>query len=180
MGHWTLEYPLKVLIQRPNHHPDLGTERIAADPNARKESSETELAQTLASRTWVQAYAEHMTSIELGFDPEWVPEACTLPTIDQPLRLAEFDDLFTAVTAVDRVDATQATLTLTGAQGIAARARDLADRETACCSFFTFAITPAEATTATQEVIRMSISVPNAQAAVLATLVDRAGQQAGR
>jgi hypothetical protein len=24
----------------------------------------------------------------------WVPEACTLPTVDQPLRAAEFDDLF--------------------------------------------------------------------------------------
>ena len=24
----------------------------------------------------------------------WVPEACTLPTVEQPLRLAEFDSLF--------------------------------------------------------------------------------------
>ncbi len=24
----------------------------------------------------------------------WVPDACTLPTVDQPLRVAEFDDLF--------------------------------------------------------------------------------------
>jgi hypothetical protein len=31
-----------------------------------------------------------MTSDDLA----WVPEACTLPTVEQPLRLAEFDDLF--------------------------------------------------------------------------------------
>ena len=37
----------------------------------------------------------------------WVPEACTLPTVEQPLRVAEFDELFaTAVRPVERVDLT--------------------------------------------------------------------------
>jgi hypothetical protein len=31
-----------------------------------------------------------MTGEERG----WVPEACTLPTAERPLRLAEFDQLF--------------------------------------------------------------------------------------
>jgi len=35
----------------------------------------------------------------------WVPDACTLPTAERPLRLAELDDLFaTAVRAVHRLD----------------------------------------------------------------------------
>jgi hypothetical protein len=38
---------------------------------------------------------------------DWVPAACTLPTAEQPLRVAEFDDLFaTSVRAVDRVGPT--------------------------------------------------------------------------
>jgi hypothetical protein len=42
-----------------------------------------------------------MTTDLLGDD--WVPEACTLPTVEQPLRRAEFDDLFTSdVRAVRR------------------------------------------------------------------------------
>ncbi|MGW3610442.1 hypothetical protein ACWD6N_11205 [Micromonospora sp. NPDC005163] len=40
----------------------------------------------------------------LGEDP-WVPQACTLPTVERPLRLAEFDELFaSAVVGVERVD----------------------------------------------------------------------------
>ena len=27
-------------------------------------------------------------------DQAWVPEACTLPTVERPLRVAEFDYLF--------------------------------------------------------------------------------------
>jgi hypothetical protein len=121
-----------------------------------------------------------MTSIDLGFDSAWVPGACTLPTVEQPLRLAEFDDLFSAATDVYRVDGTHAVLTLAGAPGLAARAGDLADRETSCCSFFTFTIAPTESTTTAREEIRMSISVPGGHAAVLAALLDRAEQQSGR
>ena len=29
-----------------------------------------------------------------GVEGGWVPEACTLPTVEQPLRLIEFDELF--------------------------------------------------------------------------------------
>ena len=125
-----------------------------------------------------------MTSTDLTVDPgggrDWVPDACTLPSVEQPLRLAAFDGLFTTVTAVERVDSTHATLTLAGAEGLAARAQDLADRETACCSFFTFAVTPMGSVAGAYEAARMSIAVPETHAAVLAALVERAEQQAGR
>jgi hypothetical protein len=39
-------------------------------------------------------------------DSVWVPEACTLPTVEQPFRVAEFDDLFAvALCDVRRVKA---------------------------------------------------------------------------
>lgn len=71
-----------------------------------------------------------------------VPDACTLPTVEQPLRLAEFDELFaTAVRRVETLTATHARMTLTGEAGLTAAVRDLTARETGCCSFFTFTIT---------------------------------------
>lgn len=85
-----------------------------------------------------------MTTTEPGTIPvasTWVPEACTLPTVEQPLRLAEFDDFFTsAVTGVRRVDSAQVELVLRPEPEVAARAADLAARETGCCSFFTFTL----------------------------------------
>ncbi|MEV4838269.1 hypothetical protein AB0K05_27425 [Nonomuraea sp. NPDC049486] len=44
---------------------------------------------------------------EIALDQAWVPSACTLPTAEQPLRVAEFDALFAdAVRAVARPDRT--------------------------------------------------------------------------
>lgn len=70
--------------------------------------------------------------------PSWVPaEACTLPTGEQPLRLAEFDDLFSAsLRSVRRPDDTVLLITLDGTRGIEDRARDLTSREADCCDFF--------------------------------------------
>lgn len=119
-----------------------------------------------------------MTSIDLAFDPDWVPTVCTLPTIEQPLRLTEFDSLFTALTDVEWDDASHATLTLVGSAGLAARTQDLADRETACCSFFTFTVVPTA--NRTGEAVRLSITVPEVHAEVLRALVGRAEQQVSR
>ena len=67
-------------------------------------------------------------------------EACTLPTADRPMRLDEFDSLFAdAVRHVSR-DGDVVRLHLTGPAGLRDRVRDLTERETACCSFFTFVI----------------------------------------
>jgi hypothetical protein len=71
----------------------------------------------------------------------WAPEACTLPTTEQPLRVAEFDDLLTAVVGPPRRSA-PGRLEVVLPEAMAATARDLVARETACCSFFTFTLNP--------------------------------------
>lgn len=71
----------------------------------------------------------------------WVPDACTLPSAQQPLRLAEFDDFFaTSVQSVDRLGPGRVRLVLEPSAGTAARAADLTFRETGCCSFFDFTL----------------------------------------
>jgi hypothetical protein len=95
-------------------------------------------------------------------------EACTLPTAERPLRLAEFDALFAkAVHSVSRNDA-RVRMHLTGAAGLRDRVRDLAERETACCSFFTFAIEGA-----TDDLV-LEISVPPEHQDILDALAKRA------
>lgn len=106
----------------------------------------------------------------------WVPQACTLPTAQQPLRLAEFDALCanTARTA-ERVDDTHLRLTLVGGPDLEATVRDLATRESDCCTFFTFTTTsnaPGRVT--------LDIKVPPAHTDVLAALAERADTVRGR
>ena len=104
---------------------------------------------------------------------DWTPAACTLPTAEQPLRLAEFDALFaTALRRVDRPAPTRLTLTLAAAPGRTEAVRDLAARETACCSFFTFDLTAGDP-------LRLDVSVPAAHRSVLDALAARAAQLAG-
>lgn len=106
-------------------------------------------------------------------DQVWVPQACTLPTVERPLRLAEFDDLFaTAVREVEVLGRTRARMRLAGPAGLAARVRDLTARETECCSFFTFTVTPESAIDG--EAVILDIAVPPAHADVLAALARRA------
>ena len=108
-----------------------------------------------------------------------VPDACTLPTAERPVRLAEFDDLFaTAVRGVEQVTATHARLRLTGPPGLAATVRDLTARETACCSFFIFTLTAGPARDGSALIL--DIEVPAQRADVLASLTERAGTVAGR
>ena len=97
-------------------------------------------------------------------------DACTLPTAERPLRLAEFDDLFaTSLRAVERMSATQAHLLLEGGPGVAERTQALADAESSCCAFFTFGVTETPG-----GVVAFDIEVPTAYAEVLAGLVVRA------
>ena len=115
--------------------------------------------------------------------PDWTPRTCTLPTAQQPFRVAEFDDLFReCVIAVDRADATSVRLTLDGGDEVAARVLDLTARETECCSFFTFTITPNEASTveastveaSSGEGLTLDIAVPAEHVGVLDALTERA------
>ncbi len=101
----------------------------------------------------------------------WVAvEACTLPTVERPVRAAEFDSLFAElVEEVARVSATRLVLRLGGGEGVAERAQGLAERETACCSFFTFRVVDeAEAG------VRLEVEVPRERVAILAGLAARA------
>jgi len=67
------------------------------------------------------------------------PEACTLPTAEVPLRVAEFSDLFaSSLRSVSRLS--PVSLRLSFAPGSAGEVRDLTARESECCSFFVFAL----------------------------------------
>lgn len=102
------------------------------------------------------------------------PDACTLPTPERPMRLAEFDDLFaSAVTWQDRPDATTLRLGLTADPDVAARAANLVVRESECCTFFTFALA------VTGDRLRLDVTVPEAYTAVLDALAGRVGPTAG-
>lgn len=100
----------------------------------------------------------------------WVPQACTLPTAQQPLRLAEFDDLFAnALDNSERLSRQHLRLNLTGPAHLQATVQDLAARENECCSFFAFTVT-SEAPGR----VAFDIEVPAAHADVLDALADRA------
>jgi hypothetical protein len=110
---------------------------------------------------------------------DWVPvAACTLPTADQPLRVAEFDALFaSALRTVELGDpaASRVRLVLAGDMDLPDRVQRLADAETACCSFFTFRLTPLLGAAADDTtVVALDVEVPLDRADVLAALVQRA------
>ncbi|MFF4879379.1 hypothetical protein [Micromonospora sp. NPDC000668] len=115
-----------------------------------------------------------MTEMRTLGEGSWVPQECTLPTVEQPLRLAEFDDLFaSAVVGTERVDRLRVRLELRPAPTVAGRAADLVTRETGCCSFFTFTLT------ATGGQLALDVAVPEGHVDVLDALAARAGLQEG-
>lgn len=94
---------------------------------------------------------------------------CTLPLVERPVRQAEFERLFAdAVEHVERASAHRLRMRLAGEVGLASRVRDLTERETRCCSFFTFTITPLDAPTG--ERLTLEIEVPASHADVLESL----------
>jgi hypothetical protein len=100
----------------------------------------------------------------------WAPDACTLPEAQQPLRVAEFDELFAgSLLSATRPAATRLHLRLAGPTGLEDTVRDLAARESECCSFFTFTTTAAAPGDVT-----LDIEVSAEHADVLDALVARA------
>jgi hypothetical protein len=98
----------------------------------------------------------------------WIPESCTLPTAEQPLRAVEFDELFaSALRGIARTAPTTVELQLDASADAPARA--LAEREAACCSFFTFTFSTDPAGQ-----LLLEVTVPAAHVAVLDGLVSRA------
>jgi hypothetical protein len=109
-------------------------------------------------------------------NPAWVPDACTLPTAQQPLRLVEFDELFaTNVAGSERLTPGHLRLALVGDEQLAATVTDLADRESDCCSFFTFTVTSPRPGS-----VVLDIEVPAAHVDVLDALANRATEARGR
>jgi len=105
---------------------------------------------------------------------DWVPRACTLPTVDQPLRRAEFDALFAEdVTSVDHTSPQRLQLELRAHPDSASRAASLAVQETGCCSFFHFDLAIGDGGVA------MTISTDAKNAGVLAVLRERAAARVG-
>ena len=99
----------------------------------------------------------------------WVPDSCTLPTVERPLRVAEFDELFaTAVRPAERVGPTELRLHLPAGDATAATVRDLVARETGCCSFFAFDVRPSPGGT------ELQVRVPEAHTGVLDAMQQRA------
>jgi hypothetical protein len=96
---------------------------------------------------------------------DWAPDACTLPTEERPLRVAEFDDLFAFVVRAQRRESQRLDVVLR--RIVEAPARDLARRESECCSFFTFDFEPAG------DDVVMHILVPRERVVVLDALQAR-------
>lgn len=101
-------------------------------------------------------------------DLAWVPQSCTLPTEERPLRVAEWDALFAErLTSLSRPEPLRLCLDLAGGPGVEDRVRDLVARESDCCSFFTFTINVVE------DQIGLDITVDQAHEAVLDALALR-------
>ena len=100
---------------------------------------------------------------------DWVPASCTLPTVERPLRRAEFDDLFANdVLTVQRSSPLEVRLELRAEPDVAARAARLAAKETVCCSFFRFDLV------ATDGRVALVVSTESPHEVVLAALAERA------
>ncbi|MFB4269653.1 hypothetical protein [Nonomuraea sp. GTA35] len=110
---------------------------------------------------------------DIALDLGWAPSACTLPTAEQPLRVAEFDALFAdAVQDLARPERTRLRLELVFSPEHAARAAELTARENGCCSFFTFTLTIADGS------LTLEVTVPTQHVEVLDALQARTGAAA--
>ena len=111
---------------------------------------------------------------ELEVLGEWIPSSCTMPTTEQPLRLAEFDALFAEdVLSVEQASEDEVALVLKPEPQVAARAAQLAAAETRCCSFFRFGLT------ITDGRVDLVVSTGPQHEDVLAALASRAAALAG-
>ncbi len=88
--------------------------------------------------------------------------------MERPTRLAEFDALFASVTTIDRRGPARLQLRLPGDSSVARTVQTLADKESHCCSFFTFGVSSHDG------VVTLDVEVPAAQVAVLDALAERA------
>jgi len=105
---------------------------------------------------------------KIAVQDDWVPDACTLPTVEQPVRRAEFDDLFARdVLRVHRDSPQVLRLELRAEAEVAGRVASLAAKEAACCSFFTFDLSITDGS------LVLKVSTAPSHEAVLTALADR-------
>lgn len=106
----------------------------------------------------------------------WVfPDVCTLPSAALPLRVAEFDALFGHhLERVERTGPTLLRLVLRGQAELAAQVQDLVDRESACCSFFSFTLEVQSDPSNGVLRVQLDVEVPLERAEILAALANRA------
>lgn len=105
-----------------------------------------------------------------------VPDACTLPAAEQPSRMAEFGALLAGSSrAQTRLSATRLQWVLDPAAATAAR--DLAARESSCCSFFTFSFDVRSAYDG--DALVVDVDVPETQVPVLDALQQLASRSLG-
>lgn len=108
------------------------------------------------------------------------PEVCTLLSNEQPLGVAEFDELFEAsLEEMTRPNATTLRLMFAGAHGLADRVQDLTDRETACCSFFAFTLTTQADPRPEVQRLRLNVEVPKEHVGVLSAVARGLRPRAG-
>lgn len=103
-------------------------------------------------------------------DPAWVPQACTLPTEERPLRVAEWDALFAErLISLSRPGALRLRFELVGGAAVQDEVRDLVEREVGCCSFFAFEVDAGD------NRIWLDVSVDPVHERVLEAIAVRAG-----
>ena len=98
--------------------------------------------------------------------PVRVAEACTLPTAERPTRSAEWGAIFREVLSTESLGAQRGRLAFPEDAALETWVRDLASKETACCSFFTFAFGQG-VDAAGAQTMTLDVSVPPSRSAVL-------------
>ncbi|HEX6054903.1 MAG TPA: hypothetical protein VFY98_03755 [Intrasporangium sp.] len=112
--------------------------------------------------------------------PIRVAEACTLPTVERPARSAEWGSLFREVIAAESRGSQRGRLRFPVDAALERRVRDLASRESSCCSFFTFQVSE-DVDAGGAETMTLDVSVPPSQSAVLDAFIAWAdGVRTGR
>ena len=97
----------------------------------------------------------------------WMPQECTLPTVEQPGRAKLFHDLV-AASKVERPTDGHLRLGLEPTPEVAAHVADLAVREASCCLFFTFMLT------IDSDGLWLDVTVPERHSGVLDAMIAQA------
>ncbi|HLR93264.1 MAG TPA: thioredoxin domain-containing protein [Jiangellaceae bacterium] len=136
--------------------------------------------ETLIGAQSAEAVRDLLASLPQGLPDgaatDWVPDdACTLPTAQQPLRVAEFDDLFvTALRDIDRRAPEWLRLRLSADSGVQESAAELIEQESGCCAFFDFDLAVTDAG------LHLDVRVPLNRVDVLDGLSEHAASALAR